>query len=237
VDRLKNIISKSFDLEKETLHAFECGEGVILKSRDAVFKCLTLFNEQNEMIRRTLDSDMNISPNLLSLHGSFIDRDLHILHNFLRLKSLSGAMKRRKPARIVDFDVFMVEEYIVLKMPYLETTDYKGGLEDEMVYLLRDFKELGWISTDLTPKNIKVLQSDSQRIIFIDIGYFFVPYFEELFETTCRRAYVCLNFATDPKVKDLLRSVNQDTEFRGLQNPEEHQKSFTKFFKKAGGED
>ncbi|TET89634.1 MAG: hypothetical protein E3J35_09500 [Methanomassiliicoccales archaeon] len=235
VEEIKEIVSTYLKVEKDTLDPIVSGEGIILKNGDKVYKCLTLFNEQTEMMKMALRSEIEISADLLSLHSSFLERDLHILHNYLRLKSLSESMKRSTPERIVDFDVFMADGYVFLVMPYVETTSYLGGLEDEIVSLLREFKSLQWITTDLTPKNIRLRREEPHRIIFIDIGYFFVPFYDELFETTCRRAYVCMNYATDPIVKDLLRSVNQDDGFRDFPNSEDHQESFAEFLTKVRG--
>ena len=235
VDDIKRIIIDNFTFDEKSLFFLDSREGIILTDGQTVFKCLTLFNEHIELLKSSL-SDKNVfSPQLKSIHESFIETGQYFLHNYFVLKSFAGAIRLGGSNRIMNFEVFKFDDYILLKMPYIEFTDYNGSYEEEIVHLIQDLKRIGWISTDMTPKNLK-MQKTPPRIILLDIGYFFVPYYEELFNTMCRRAYVIMNFANEPNVKELLRKANTDLNFSFLDDSETHFKQFQDFYRKIEGE-
>ena len=207
-------------------------EGLLFTDGKSVFKCLTLFNEQIDMMNYSIEKNELLSPTLKLIHQSFIDTEQYILHNFFMLKSLSESIKINKIERIAPFDVFKVHNFIILKMPYIDFFDYNGGHENEMIQLMKDLKKIGWIATDIVPKNLKLIKS-SNKLIVLDIGYFFIPYYEDLFKTMCRRAYICMKFANEPNFKTLIRAANTDDEFSFLDDSAEHLSQFQSFYDKV----
>jgi len=236
VDDIKRIIVDNFSIDEKSLFFLDSREGIILTDGKTVFKCLTLFNEHNDLLNSSL-SDQNIfSPQLTSIHESFIETRQYISHNYFILESFAEAIRVGGSNRIMNFEVFKFDNYILLKMPYIEFTDYNGSHEEEMVHLIQDLKRIGWISTDMAPKNLKMQKKDHPQIILLDIGYFFVPYYEELFNTMCRRAYISMKFASESNIKELLRKANSDLNFSFLDNSEPHFKQFQDFHRKIEGE-
>lgn len=236
VDDIKRIIIDHFSINENSLFFLDSSEGIILTDGKTVFKCLTLFNEHIDLLNSSL-SKMNIfSPQLTLIHENFIETRQYVLHNYFILKSFAEAIRLGVTNRIMNFDVFEFENYILLKMPFIEFTDYNGRHEEEMVHLIQDLKRIGWISTDIAPKNLKMQKKDYPQIILLDIGYFFVPYYEELFNTMCRRAYICMKFACEPNIKELLRKANSDLNFRFLDDSETHFNQFQAFYHKIEGE-
>ncbi len=235
---IRELISQNFDLDAELLRTLPSKEGVILTDGSVVFKCLTLLNEHIDLLRFALRENPQVSPRLASIHRNFIETDQYILHNFLRLESLAEAIRKQKPKRIISLQAFRLQDYIVLKMPYVEVSNYEGGYEEEMISLMRELKEIRWVSTDMNPDNVKMQETATgPGILLLDMGYFYVPFYEKLFQTMCRRAYVSMNFATGPNIKILLRSANKDTEFTFLEDSERHRKSFGEFFRKIDDEE
>ena len=236
VDDIKRIIVDNFTIDDKYLFFLDSREGIILTDGKTVFKCLTLFNEHIDLLISSL-SDKNIfSPQLTSIHESFIETRQYVLHNYFILESFAEAIRIGGSNRIINFEVFKFDNYILLKMPYIEFTDYNGSHEEEMIHLIQDLKRIGWISTDMVPRNLKMQKKDHPQIILLDIGYFFVPYYEELFNTMCRRAYISMKFASEPNIKELLRKANSDLNFSFLDHSETHFKQFQAFYSKIEGE-
>jgi len=236
VDDIKRIIVDNFAIDEKTLFPIDSREGIILTDGKTVFKCLTLFNEHIDLLKSSL-SDKNIfSPQLTSIHESFIETRQYVLHNYFILESFAEAIRIGESNRIINFDVFKFDNYILLKMPYIEFTNYNGSHEEEIVHLIQDLKRIGWISTDMAPKNLKMKKKNHPQIILLDIGYFFVPYYQDLFNIMCRRAYICMNFASEPNIKELLRKANSDLNFSFLDDSETHFKQFQDFYRKIEGE-
>ena len=235
-DDIKRIIVDNFSIDEKALFFLDSREGIILTDGKTVFKCLTLFNEHIDLLKFSL-SDKNIfSPQLTSIHESFIETGQYVLHNYFVLESFAEAIRLGGSDRIMNFEVFKFDNYILLKMPYIEFMDYNGGHEEEVVHLVQDLKRIGWVSTDMSPKNLKIQKKDHPLIILIDIGYFFVPYYENLFNTMCRRAYISMKFASEPNIKELLRKANSDSKFSFLEDSETHFRQFQDFQRKIEGE-
>lgn len=232
IEKIKDMILLHFDANKSSFISLESREGLILKNEDTIFKCLTLFNEQVKLINLGLKYVKNISPFLFKTHKNFIDSNQYVVHNFLQLKALSNDIKKYKPTYIINFEVHLFENIIIIEMPYIKNKAYYGGYSKKIIQLLREFKEMGWIATDLRPSNIKIIDDSNQNLIFLDIGYFFIPYYEELFKTMCRRAYLSMKFAKDPKIKNFLRYAINNKSFDYLSDSETHNKHFHKFYEK-----
>lgn len=232
---LRIIISDKFNIDIDSLYKLDSCEGVLLTNENVVFKCLTFLNEQNDLIRYSIENNGFLSPNLRKLHESFIDTQQNILHNYFMLKALSESIKSRKVERIIDFEVFHIKNYIILKMPFIRFSDYTGKYEDEMIELMKELKLIGWVCTDICPKNLKILD-ESGKIMLIDIGFFFSPYYNDLFKTMCRRAFVSINFANSPQLKSLLRNANTDKELSFLSDDNDYINKYNKFYRKIGRE-
>ena len=70
-------------------------------------------------------------------------------------------------------------------------------------------------------------------MIFIDIGFFFVPFYEEGFKIMCKRAYISLHFLNSGALKDYLRKAITEKDLSFLPNKINHQKQFEIFYKEA----
>lgn len=236
IDDIKRIIGDNFFIDEKSLFFLDSREGIILTNGKTVFKCLTLFNEHVDLLKSSLSNKTILSPQLTSIHESFIETRQYILHNYFILESFAEAIRLGGSNRIMNFEVLKFDTYILLTMPYIEFTNYNGNHEEEMIHLIQDLKRIGWISTDMAPKNLKMQQTDPPQIILLDIGYFFVPYYEELFNTMCRRAYISMKFASEPNIKELLRKANSNSNFSFLDNSDTHLKQFQAFYRKIEGE-
>ena len=100
---LKEIINKKFEINADEIESIASKEGLILKDNETIFKCLTIFSEQTQMIRIILNKKEEISSQLIHLHRDFINTNQYILHQFLKLKALSESIKKNKPKRIISF--------------------------------------------------------------------------------------------------------------------------------------
>ena len=234
-DELKTIISDYFSIDISSLNKMDSCEGILFTNNNVVFKCLTLFNEQNDLINYSIKHNNLLSSKIKDLHNSFNHTEQDILHHFFILKALSESKKTKKTKRIIDFDVFYIKKYIILKMPFVVVSNYEGGYEDEMVELMKELKSIGWVCTDITPKNLKILDK-SKQILLIDIGFFFSPYYNELFQAMCRRAFISIHFADSPELKILLRNANTDVTFSFLDNKTEYLNEFNNFYNKISSE-
>jgi hypothetical protein len=230
---LKKIISDEFNIDIDSLYKLDSCEGVLLTNNTVVFKCLTFYNEQNDLIQYSIKNNSLLSPNLKTLHKSFIDTQQSILHNYFKLKALSESIKNHEVERIIDFEVFHLKNYIILKMPFVTFSDYTGEYEDEMIELMKELKHIGWVCTDICPKNLKILD-ESGKILLIDIGFFFSPYYNDLFKTMCRRAFVSIYFVNSPQLKSLLRNANTDKELSFLSDDNDYINKYNKFYRKIG---
>ncbi len=228
-ERFENFIVEKFDLSLDDVWSIPSREGLVLTDGVHVFKCLTFLNEQSFLIELGLDAG-GLSPELDKVHEGLLETRQSIFHSFFILKGLSESIGKYHPLRIISFDVYLSDDLIILRMPFVNISDYPGGYENEMVCMLRELKDMGWISVDMDPKNIKVVEGDPPRLLLLDIGYFYVPAYEELFDTMCRRAYVTLNFAGRSDIRSLLRKVNVDPTFSYLDDSEYHRHEFSRFY-------
>ncbi|MBD3216053.1 MAG: hypothetical protein GF311_25800 [Candidatus Lokiarchaeota archaeon] len=229
--RIKKLVGNTFKINEDSLFDIQSREGIILANKEYVFKCFTLFNEQIELMKHSLKSKL-LPHNLFVLHKKFIDTNQYIIHNYLKLKALSEAIKNKKIETVLSFEVYLIDNLIIAKMPYMDFKPYKGSKKRDMVLLLKKFLELGWIPTDLKPSNIKIKKDGESHLIFTDIGYFFVPYYEELFKTACRRAFISVFFATTDNLNNYLREATHSRHFNYLENPKKQKQVFDKFYKK-----
>lgn len=226
---LENLLEENFQIKKEDLKYINSSEGLIATDGDHTFKAITFLQERNELIKKGLKY-ADLPDERADTHLSLIDTRQTILHSYFLLKSLSESVKEYEPTKLLNFDVFLTENTVVLKSPCVNVSDYNGNRKDEMISLLRELNRMKWVCIDICPKNLKITKSN--ELLLIDIGYFFVPYYKDLFDTMCRRAYITMKFANNDDIKNLLRKSNENETFSYLKNSKKHRKEYDDFHSK-----
>jgi SAM-dependent methyltransferase len=84
---------------------------------------------------------------------------------------------------------------------FIDGNDYNGGYLYELLELLRECKQNGFVLTNLWPSNIKV---GPQGLVYVDIGRSIVPYNDQLFHEMCKRAYLTYRWYFNPNLKKIL---------------------------------
>jgi len=228
-NELKEFLHDNFEVNKSDLSPIHSKEGIILTDGSHVFKAITFLKERDKLLKNYLNS-INSKTERIETHLSLIDTKQTILHTYFQLKALSSSVKKYEPTKMLDFDVFLSENLVIIKTPYVDISRYKGNHEDEIITLLKELKEMRWICIDLSPKNLKLTQSNN-NLLLIDIGYFYIPYYEKLFKTMCRRAFISMKFACNPNVKHFLREANKDKSFSYLKDGDKYTEEFDNFYK------
>jgi hypothetical protein len=224
-----SILQTKFNVNLQQIKHIESKEGIIITDGNKVFKCLTLLNEQQDLIIHSLNTNA-ITKELIHLHKSFIETNQLIVHFFLNLKALSEAIKNNKIKTIINFEVFLINDLIIIVMPFVNITNFYDFDNKSIIAILKDFKKINWLSLDFEPKNIK---QTNKNLIFIDIGFFFVPFYEEGFKTMCKRAYMSLHFLNSSALKDYLRKAITEKDLSFLPNKIIHQKQFEIFYREV----
>jgi len=232
---LKEFLHNNFEVDESDLTSITSKEGIILTDGSHVFKAITFLKERDKFLKKYLIS-INSKSERIKTHISLIDTKQTILHTYFQLKALSSSVKKYEPTKMLDFDVFLSKNLVIIKTPYVDISRYTGHREDEIITLLKELKEMGWICFDLSPKNLKLTKSDN-NLLLIDIGYFYIPYYEKLYKTMCRRAFISMKFACDPNVKHFLRGANKDESFSYLKDKDKYKDEFDSFYKKVVNDD
>ncbi len=98
-------------------------------------------------------------------------------------------------------------EHVALVYPYEPGSRYNGGRLEEIITLLRECRTAGIACRNLHPDNLLVTPSGLK---FIDIGADIVPFDENEFEQTCRRALLTYRFHFRSDLKALMtRSLDE----------------------------
>ncbi len=224
---LISILESKFNIDINNIQIMKSREGIIVTNGIKVYKCLTFLNEQQELISNSLKKSI-ITEELSLLYSDFLQTNQLITHFYLNLKALSESIKKDRIITIVNFDVFCINNLIIIEMPYLNISDFKYIDKSSIINIIKDFKKICCLSLDFEPKNIK--QFDN-KLIFIDIGIFFVPFYEDGFKTMCRRAYITLHFFNSCNLKRYLRGAILDDELSFLPDSLLHKDQFNSFYK------
>jgi len=234
-NELKEFLHDNFEVNKSDLSPIHSKEGIILTDGSYVFKAITFLKERDRLLKNYLNS-INPKSERIETHLSLIDTKQTILHTYFQLKALSSSVKKYEPTKMLDFDVFLSENLVIIKTPYVEISRYTGNHEGEIITLLKELKEMRWICFDFKPKNLKLTRS-TNNLLLIDIGYFYVPYSENLFKTMSRRAFISMKFACDPNVKHFLREANKDESFSYFKDRYKYKDEFDDFYKRVVKDD
>jgi len=224
-----SILQSKFNVDLQAIKEIESKEGIILTDGTKVYKCLTLLNEQQELISHSLNTNI-LSKKLKDLHKSFLETNQLIVHFFLNLQALSEAIKKEEIRTIIGFEVFLIDKFIIIVMPFVNVSEFADAKNKSVIAILRDFKKISWLSLDFEPKNVK---KNNNNLIFLDIGFFFVPFYEKGFETMCKRAYITLHFSNSNNLKTYLRKAITEIDFSFLPNDINHQEQFNIFYREA----
>ncbi len=224
-----SILQSKFNVNVTLVKELESKEGIIVTDGNKVYKCLTLLNEQQDLISHFLNTNI-LSEELTDLHKSFLDTNQLIVHFFLNLKALSESIKRNKIKTVVNFEVFLIDKLIIIEMPFIEFSDFNSVNNKSIIAILQDLKKIAWLSLDFEPKNVKQLNG---KLIFLDIGLFFVPFYEDGFITMCKRAYITSHFFNSNNLKTYLRKAITEIDFSFLPDNINHQKQFITFYREA----
>jgi len=221
-----SILQSKFNVDLQVISELDSKEGIIVTDGRKVYKCLTLLNEQQELITHSLNMNI-LSKELKDLHNSFLETNQLIVHFFLNLKALSEVIKKNQIETIINFEVFLINKFIIIVMPFVNISEFNCANNKSMIAILRDFKKISWLSLDFEPKNVK---KNNDSLIFLDIGFFFVPFFEKGFETMCKRAYITSHFFNSNNLKTYLRKAITEIDLSFLPNNTDHQEKFNIFY-------
>ncbi len=223
------ILQSKFNVDLQIIEEIESKEGIIVTDGNKVYKCLTLLNEQQELISHSLNTNI-LSEELTNLHKNFLETNQLIVHFFLNLKALSEDIKKHKIKTVINFEVFLIDKFIIIVMPFVNVSEFNNANNQSIISILRDFKKIAWLSLDFEPKNVKQL---NDSLIFLDIGFFFVPFYKKGFEIMCKRAYITSRFFNSDNLKTYLRKAITEINFSFLPNNENHQEQFNTFYQEA----
>ena len=223
----KSLLESKFSVNINNIKKIESREGIIFTDEINVYKCLTFLNEQQELLSL---NNIFLNDELVDLHHNFLKGNQLIVHFYLILKALSEDIKKNNPQTIINFDLFYIKNLIIIKMPFLNLLDFDNKKDDRIIKILKDFKNIGWLSLDFEPKNIK---NANGNLIFIDIGIFFVPFYDEGYKIMCKRGYITYIFGNSINLKSYLRKAISKKDLSFLPNKEYHEQKFKKFYMEA----
>ncbi|MCY3973641.1 MAG: methyltransferase domain-containing protein [Candidatus Dadabacteria bacterium] len=185
------ILSYGEGVDGEPEYLGRGGEGLVFRDSRSVFKVFD-----------------GVS-NLLELHW--------------QLSALAERMRATPPEHIQPVSAVKVCEgsRILIQGPFLESTGLLETAEVpdmEYIRMLREFKRLGWICSDLQPENLRILKSGA--LALTDIGHSLFPFSRYLFESMCRRAFVISRLhgklRNGAEFKRHLTAVNERADFSSL---------------------
>jgi len=120
------ILQSKFNVDLQVIKEIESKEGIIVTDGNKVYKCLTLLNEQQELISHSLNTNI-LSEELTDLHKSFLETNQLIVHFFLNLKALSEDIKKHKIKTVINFEVFLIDKFIIIVMPFANVSEFNNA--------------------------------------------------------------------------------------------------------------
>ena len=173
-----------------------------------------------------------------------IDNSSNPLERHWQLAALFERMKKAAPLKHIQ-NIRSVklcgQKYILVQSPRIDSREFDSVPDTsvaEYIQLLREFKRLGWVSTDLQPKNLRVLPDGA--LMLADIGHSLFPFSQYMFESMCRRAFVTHKLQGKlrnyPDFKPYLTAVNEGADFAPMVrlgfDAQELKEQFDEFYQK-----
>ena len=108
---------------------------------------------------------------------------------------------------IPDIDCFLEDGRAVFTYPFRESLPYRGGMEEQMVGLMREAMGRGVCFKDVKPANLRVCGGD---LMMVDIGWDVVPFCMRDFLFMVQRAFLSMRFADRSDFKAMARRALTD---------------------------
>lgn len=131
---------------------------------------------------------------------------------------------------------------VLIQYPFVASSDFFTTPPmpiTEYARLLREFRRIGWVCSDISPKNLRVLTNGS--LILADVGHGLLPFSQMLFNNMCRRAFVIHKLHAKmehiSEFKPYLTAVNNRADFSQMTrlgfNQRDLDEQYEKFYRES----
>ncbi|EAL3842716.1 methyltransferase domain-containing protein [Campylobacter upsaliensis] len=145
-------------------------------------------------------------------HSSYLSR------LYFQLEPLSWKLKGTH--FILHFEIYYKDDVLIVSYQYFKTKPFEPMPYKAYIDLLSNFYYAGIVCCDMQPKNL-LIDTRHNSFVICDIGWDFISYSNELFESMCRRAFAIYKLQNHlhkiDRIKEFLSPLNTQNNFEALE--------------------